>query len=386
MNKCNINCYGECQREVYIDNRCILHCTKNDYQKDRYSGLLSNFYNEFINYTIEQLFENGELLDDKYSKDDIIIYLKSDKFGNEKYNEALKNSIFIPSYIHFPTRDGRDTFDYLKILNLFGQIHFNNCEFYLSSLDLKNVECFFQDCKFHNRWTLYDYGVLENEDNVIYQTCEFYGIVSNFTPEKSTELAIYNHSQFDYTCQFKKNIEFERCNFKDMLFNTNQYNYLENNTIKLLKLEYSIFEKKFKLNNYNIKEFSCENNTFKGKFEFKENKFINFRVYNTNFENISDLYGCQFQKFKIEKSIFNDFAGFENCIFGTKNELETEVALFKYATFKDSLNVRDSNFLSGLDIKYINLYGESNFLDSKIGSINSPRDTFRRLKHEADNI
>ena len=161
--------------------------------------------------------------------------------SKELINEALKKSIYIPSCIHFPKRDGRDTFDYLKILNLFGQIHFNYCEFYLSSLDLKNVECFFQDCKFHERWTLYDYSVLANEDNVIYQTCEFEKTVSNYTPEQSDMLATYRYSQFDYTCQFHQNLEFNRCGFKDILFNTNQHNYLEQNTVKLLKFEHSTF-------------------------------------------------------------------------------------------------------------------------------------------------
>ena len=75
-----MNCYGECQRKVYVDDKCILHCIKNDYQKDRNSGLLSDFYNEFIDYTIEQVFEHRELLDDKYSKDEITTYLKSRQF------------------------------------------------------------------------------------------------------------------------------------------------------------------------------------------------------------------------------------------------------------------------------------------------------------------
>ncbi len=365
---------------------------KNNYQKDRHSGLLSDFYNEFIDYTIERLFEHIDLLDEQFSEEEIRTYFKSNTFDNQNYNKVLKNTIFIPSCIHFPTRDGRDTFDYLKVLTLFGQIHFNYCEFYLSSLDLENISCFFQDCKFHDRWTLYNYNVLENEDDVIYQTCEFYKTVSNYIPEKkedrneSKKLAIYKYSQFDYTCTFKKSIEFDRAKFEDMLFKTNQYNYLEDNTIKVLKFEHCTFEKKFKLNNYNINEFICENSLFKSKFEFKENKLMTFKLYNSNFDGISDLYGCQFIKFRIEKSIFNDFAGFEHCTFGTSNKLIEELAMFKHATFKDSLNVRGSKFLSGLDIRYINLHGEANFLDSEIESENNPRDTFRKLKHEADKI
>ncbi len=386
MEKCNIDCHGKCQKDIYVNTHCILHCKKNDYQKDRNSDLLSDFYDEFINYTIQKLFEHKDLLDEQFSKEEIQRYLKNNKFDNKDYNKALKNTTFIPRCIHFPTRDGRDTFDYLKVLNLFGQIYFIDCEFYISSLDLGNISCFFQDCKFHDRWTLYNYDVLENEDDVIYQTCEFNQTVSNYTPEKSNKLATYTYSQFDYTCQFKGTVEFSRAKFDDMLFNTNQHNYLEQNTIKLLKFEHCTFEKKFKLNDYKIDEFICENSLFKSKFEFKENKLITFRLYNSNFDGTSDLYGCQFIKFRIEKSIFNDFAGFEHCTFGTSNKLIEELATFKYATFKDSLNVRGSKFLSGLDIRYINLHGEANFLDSEIKSTNNPRDTFRQLKHEADKI
>lgn len=385
MNKCDMNCYGG-QREVYVDDKCILHCIKNGYQKDRNSGLLADFYNEFINYTVEQVFEHRELLDDKYSKDEITIYLKSDRFGNDEYNEALKKSIFIPSCIHFPKRDGRDTFDYLKILNLFGQIHFNYCEFYLSSLDLKNVEYFFQDCKFHDRWTLYDYGVLENEDNVIYQTCEFNKTVSNYTPEQSDKLATYRYSQFDYTCQFKKSIELDRCNFSNRLFNTEQNNYLEKNEIEKIIIENCIFEQKFKLNNYCIQYLVCKNTIFKNKFEFKENILTSFIVDNSNFSGLSDFFGCTFFAFKIYKSIFDDFVGFETCIFGTDKKSKDEIAQFKYVTFTNFLNFRNTQFKSGLDIENINLKEAPNFLNSKIELCNTNRETFRILKYSFDKI
>ncbi len=309
MKKCNIDYYGICQRDIYKDNnKCILHCKKNlpnkkqtlndIYQKDRISGVLSDFYNELIEYIIENLFKHTDLLENKLNKENLKSYLKSNKYDNEEYNNVLKNTIFIPNCIHFPTRDGRDYFDYLKLLNLFGQIQFNYCEFYLSSLDLKDVECFFQDCKFHTDWTLYNYGVLDNEDNVIYQTCEFYKLVSNYTPESQKELAIYNYSQFDYTCKFHSNIEFNRCHFKDILFNTNQYNFLKKNTIKQIIFENCIFDSKFKLNNFQIQIFKIIDTIFKDKFEFKENILDELLIDNSNFKKIVDLFGCNFKKFK----------------------------------------------------------------------------------------
>jgi len=386
LNKCNTKCYGECQREIYVDDKCILHCIKNDYQKDRHSGLLSDFYNEFINYTIEQLFEHSELIDDKYSQDEIATYLKSNRFENDEYNEALKNSIFIPSCIHFPTRDGRDTFDYLKILNLFGQIHFNYCQFYLSYLDLKNVECFFQDCKFHERWTLYDYGVLENEDNVIYQTCEFNKTVSNYTPEKSTELAIYRFSQFDYTCKFNKNLQFDRAIFKNRLFNTEQNNFLDENVIKILEFNKCIFEKEFKLNQYSIDEFIIEDSKFNDRFEFQSNSVNDVRIQNSKFEKISIFTNSKFSELYISDSIFKENIDFSGSIFGKKNELAKSSTTLKSVIIDKSVNFRNVKFYNGLDIPDTKINDLSSFLNADLAVEYTPRDTFRRLKHEFDSI
>lgn len=396
MNKCNMNCYGECQKEVYVDYKCILHCKKNTpkkkqtsndiYQQDRNSGLLSNFYDEFINYTIEQVFEHRELLDDKYSKDEITTYLKSDKFGNDEYNEALKKSIFIPSCIHFPTRDGRDTFDYLKILNLFGQIHFNYCEFYLSSLDLKNVECFFQDCKFYDRWTLYDYGVLENEDNVIYQTCEFTKSVSNYLPEKSTELAIYNHSQFDYTCKFNENLKFDRAIFKNRLFNTEQNNFLNENSIEILEFNKCVFEKEYKLNHYTIDNFTIEDSEFKDRFEFQSNSINDIKIQNSKFEKVSIFTNSKFIELYISDSVFKENIDFRGSIFGIKNELAKRPTTLKSVIIDKSVNFRNVKFYYGLDIPDTKINDLSSFLNADLAVTYTPRDTFRRLKHEFDSI
>jgi hypothetical protein len=386
MGTCSIECYGECQREVYVDDKCILHCSKNDYSKDWNSGLLSDFYNEFIDYTIEVVFKHRKLLDDKYSKDEITTYLKSDKFTNGAYNEALKKSIFIPSCIHFPTRDGRDTFDYLKILNLFGQIHFNYCEFYLSSLNLKDIECFFQDCKFHDRWTLYDYGVLENEDNVIYQTCEFKKSVSNYTPEKSTELARYKYSQFDYTCKFNENLKFDRVVFKNRLFNTEQNNFLDENSIIILEFNKCVFEQEFKLNQYTIDKFIIEDSEFKDRFEFQSNSVNDIKIQNSKFEKVSIFTNSKFIDIYISDSVFNENIDFKGSIFGKKNELTKIPTTFKSVIIYKSVNFRDTKFYYGLDIPDTKINDLSSFLNADLAVEYTPRDTFRRLKHEFDSI
>jgi len=387
MERCNIECCEKCLNHTYKNkDKSILYCRKNSYSQDKHSRVLLNFYKEFIEYIIESIFKDEKDLNELLDRTSLKDYFNSSNFNNEEYNKILKNTIFIPSYIHFPARDSRDCFDYLKILNLFEEIHFSYCEFYLSNLDLTNVKCFFQDCKFHYRWTLYDYEILKNEDNVIYQTCEFYQTVSNYIPEEQKKLAIYNHSQFDYTCRFHKNIDFNRVCFKDMLFNTNQYNYNEDSIIQNIIFNSCIFEKKFILNTYKIINFEILNSTFKSKFEFKENTLDQFVIDNSNFEKIVDFFESEFKQFKIHKSIFDDFVGFENCKFGTDKKKREEIAIFKYATFLDFVNFRNTTFESGLDIENINIKESPNFLNMNIDFQNTNRETFRIIKYSFDTI
>jgi len=217
--KCSVE---DCNREVYENNKCILHCPKETsinidkfrgiYHRDRLA-LLPKFFDELIDYVVKKV---GE---DKVSHKELKDYLINTNFNNERYKNLFKEILFIPTHIHFPIRDNRDWFDYSKILNLFEEIHFNYCEFYDSTLDLEDIKCFFQDCKFHFDWTLYNYSLWENEDNVIYQTCEFYKNVSNYISEEQKELAIYDYSQFDYTCKFYQYLNFDRSIFKNKLFN-----------------------------------------------------------------------------------------------------------------------------------------------------------------------
>lgn len=381
-----MDCYGQCKRDIYTNTTCILHCKKNDYQEDRNSNLLSDFYYEFLNYTIEQIFEHTELLNNELNKEDIKAYFTSNKFDNKEYNKVLKNTIFIPSCIHFPTRDARDTFDYLKILNLFGQIHFNYCEFYLSSLDLSDVECFFQDCKFNNRWTLYDYNLLENEDNVIYQTCIFKKTVSNYTPENSNELAVYEYSQFDYRCTFNEHLNFNRSIFKNRLFNTEQFNYLDNQQLEILKFNKCTFEKEFKLNNYKIQKFILDKSIFKDKFEFKNNEITDVTIENTLFEQVSIFTNSKFSNLYISESEFNGNIDFKDSIFGIKDKLTNKPTTLKSVIINKLINFRNVKFHYGLDIPDTKINDLSNFLDADLAVKYTPIDTYRRLKHDFDSI
>jgi hypothetical protein len=379
---CNVE---NCNNNIFQDNRCVLHCKKNTYQIDRHSGLLSNFYKKFKEYIINELYRYPQISPEGIDRDDLIDYLDSNTFDNQTINAILKNTIFIPTSIHFPERDSRDYYDYLKLLNLFGQIHFNYCEFYISYLKInQEIECFFQDCKFHTNWTLYDYELLENQDNVIYQTCEFFNDIYNYSSEDK-KISIFNHSQFDYTCIFKKNINLYNSKFKSKIFNTNQGNYNKGNHIINISFNNCEINQKFMLNDFLIDKFVCKHTIFNDKFEFKKNTVQKIDIYNSNFFKLVDFYGSNFEKSIIGKSIFEDFVGFEKCKFGNEKMNDT-MAIFKYVTFLNFVNFRKTEFNGGLDLQDINLKEAPNFLGVKVNFKNTNRETFRIIKHSFDKI
>ncbi len=227
-NNCNLNTYDKFEE-------CILHCSKKELD---YFTIRSDFYNAIESYVADHTIDNN---------------------GFCHFLE-----------IAFPKPDVQSSINYIKILKPLKQIHFDNCHFFTRNINLNNPEFFFQECYFHDYWTLYNFKLLQNIDDVIYQSCEFSKNVSTYTPDDSdTWLYKYDNSQFDYTCTFKEDIEFYRASFVLSPFNGNQDNY-ENNTFnKLLieKCEFNTFEIYFK--NQENGEIEFKSSTIKSKFKIR---------------------------------------------------------------------------------------------------------------------
>jgi len=342
-----------CKLDIFEDTKCVLHCEKeNEYRWEKYA----KFYDELTEYITKNTFSN---------------------------------KLIVLSHIIFPEHDERDDFDYEKILKQFTSIHFNYCEFHTSNLDFPDIQCFFQDCDFHKYWTLYDYKVLKNKDDVIYQCCTFMKDVYVYSAEdKDMSFPIFHESQFDYGCEFKGEVRFNDTKIKKPLFNTNQNSYSATSLfIKSLIFNNCTFEQPFKLNNYKIDYFSCTDTVFKNKskFEFKKNEVGEFELLNTNFKSLVDCYKTEFKSFKVKKSIFEKFIGFEQCKFGQEKK-NSNVALFQYATFLDFVNFREAKFHNGLDLQNANLKEYPNFLDIYVEPKSTNRETFRIIKHSFDKV
>jgi len=344
-----------CNLDTYIDGKCILHCAK----KHLYDYKERQFFYDVLSKIVE---DNG-------------------------------SELIVLNYIIFPEHDERYDDSYEKILKTLKSIQFNYCEFHTSNLDLPEIQCFFQDCKFHKYWTLYDYKVLKNKDDVIYQCCTFMEDVSVYSAEdKGILFPIFHESQFDYGCTFKGEVRFDDTKIKKPLFNTNQNSYSSTPLfMQSLIFHNCTFEQPFKLNNYKIDYFSCNHTVFKNKskFEFKNNEVKEFQLLDTNFKSLVDCMETEFQSFKVEKSIFEKFTGFEKCKFGEK-EKNSKEAIFQYATFLDFVNFRDAEFHSGLDLRNANFKESPNFLDVKVEPNNkvkkTNKETFRMIKHSFDKV
>ena len=380
MSTCNVD---DCELDAYEGmDKCVLHSEKSSYSSDFDKiGYLSNFYTELVNYIVNELFSyhsNNENL----PKDVIVEFLASDHSGNQNETAVfIKKKTVVLSNIYFPHCDSRDHFDYTKILVKLGGLHFKYCKHVNYGLDLNTVKCFYQDCIFFETWHIYNTPVLGSANNVNYQSCVFHEEVDIYSDGK--EKYVIEFSLFN-DCEFIDKLELTNVKFESVIFNNTNNKELKINEINICECE---INDKFILNNCNIVVFLSDSTVFNAKFEIKNNDIYEFSLINTNFFKLVDSYNTKYGKFLIEKCIFEDFVGFEMCEFGNNKIKSKEfTAVFLYATFISFVNLRNTKFISGLDIEHINLKEAPNFLNAEIDPKYTNRETYRIVKNSFDII
>jgi len=388
---CSISDYQGCKLPKHKNyNECILHCSKEEAAKDYAMAHadLDEFRKKLIEYIANIVVKSRE---DELEHNDIYRYFgisssirKIEPSKIKLVEKKLKESTIVFNNIAFPVRDERDNEDYEPILNKLGKIHFNYCKFYLSWLDIKEAECFFQDCEFFSNWYIHNYEVLPNQSNVIYQMCTFHEGVSAAGRKPQEERLSLTNSQFS-DCNFGKELVLEYVDVKVPLFNNGDYFHGQTN---FLKVYHCVIEDRFVINQYCIKTVSFQSSVFKSKFEFRDNCIKEFISDNCNYEDIANYYKSSFEHIKIIKGIYEDFCVFEGCHFG-KKDLKADKSLrtdFEYVTFKSEVNFRNTKFYDGLDIQHANFTKEPKFLNAKIDNTYTSRETFRSIKHSFDSI
>lgn len=389
--------FDSCDNQVFKDlNECALHCTKNNYQVDRNSGLLSEFNELLKKFVTEDIcdgasaieiphielflrFIDGKLSHEVMQEESFNLYNDQSNDDVVDIDEILSNNVFIFSGFHFPTRDGRDSYDYLKWLKYVGSIHFMNCFFYLRALDLKDTKTFFDSCTFEEEFSFSPMSLLENTYDTIFSHCNFN---KNFEIAPSSDKLEDNSYQYRvlYNCKYLDHVTLRNSIFNEEVF------YREKNSddnfpigISFLEVIDCIFEEKFKINYSKITNLKISNSHFKSKFEIKNGEVDCFEFEDSNVEGIFDAYKSVFTKAKFYKSIFKEFAAFEYVVFG--DDKKSNITDFIYTTFKDFSNFRNTRFISGLNFSTVNLKQEPNFLNAYIQPKGTDRETFRIIKN-----
>lgn len=379
-----IKCSKEnCNNLPFQDlEECALHCSKGSYSQDRHSGLLSDFYDALKVYILNYFKENNYSYTNQIVLDSLSRFYEGD-LNNKDLDLDLKNVLFIPTLVKFPARDGRDDYDYTKILNIFSRIHFNLCEISANYLELKEVKVFFQDCIFHDYWSLFDYSMLKNKNNVIYQSCTFQKDVSNASAEQDAEFFVLNSNQFDTFCKFNGKLEFYKTEFKGTLFYISSGRCLpdDKKNLDLLKIFDSKFNSRFVFNNFKVESVVIHNTIFEDKFEFKNNQINNLHLDNVDFLKLADFYQGFLKNPSFKRLKFYDLVVFENCVFDSEKNAPVQ---FIYTSFFDYSNFRFTSFLNGLDFEKANFNKEANFLKSEVNPKNTNKETFRIIKHNLD--
>lgn len=408
-----------CDRSSIRNGKCVLHCSKNGWHEERET--LDNqkkFYEELVKEVVKICTNRSTYKERNITHDHLYAYFNLNDY--EYFNSRISQNIaddtkqFLNEttiqlrYIHFPKRDRIYIVDYLDILEKLGNIEFRECTIYSNKWDLKNSNVFFDKCTFLDRWTIYDYNILANARSVLYQICDFKRRVTLcFSEDQEKKYTVQNSLFSD--CNFQEKLVLDDGLFKSPIFNNRAPFEGQKKFIRELSISNSIIQDKFTLNNYSLIEFSMQNTEFKGKVEIKENLILNFNIEDSNFEGLADFFETNFGNFKIYKSIFYDFAGFEHCSFGKINLKVYETAqkaqdikdsddykrisrpkpkpaIFQYVTFLDFINFRNTKFSSGLDLSESNLSGNPNFLNAEVDPVDTPRETYRLLKHSFDQI
>ena len=345
----------ECSNRTYDEKYCILHCEKPDYNS-------KEIETAFIASLIE-------LISEKSSR--VRTYLTQ---SPSKTVPSLISTTFFLKNIAFPQVNPVDGC-YSDILGKLKYIKFVGCSFKGLSLTFIETECAFYSCTFHSIWELSNIPILKSQQGVLFHKCIFKeNVHTDWGPNRKLDIPFFKD------CNFQKGLELISVILDKPLFtNSEGINDLSLSTLKISQCE---INSSFILNGHKIGKLLINDSIFTAKFELKENNIDEFSIDNTNYKKLVDAYKTKFGSFSIEKSIFDDFVGFEKCVC-SPNE---QASLFRYATFLSFVNFRGAKFLSGLDIKNINLKESPNFLEVEVSNNNTPRETFRIIKHSFEKI
>ncbi len=376
--------FDDCTNDVFLHyDQCVLHCEKNDYNKNRRGDFLSEFNKKLKEYIFLQTPKCK-----MFSK----INSDTDKFRDHVATNAVNVSDVHFTAINqkgphiediiFPSTHVKDDHNYEEILKIFKSISFKNCTFNSGYINFNNTKVHYDNCIFKTTYNIDAISTPSEQFNFMYLSCVF---EKNVNIKKTDDFDTINENLFN-DCIFKGNINIQNLKIHAKIFKFKQKLDKENtNYINKLIIINCTFRKSIKLNYITLNELNISNTKFNSKFEIKFSTVQIFNFIDSNVKKIFDSFSSKFIQARFEKSIFQDFAGFEKVHFGKENSSNNNYkTIFQYVTFKNFSNFRKSYFYSGLDIENINLKEPPNFLHTTVSQKNTTRETFRIIKNSFD--
>lgn len=427
-------------------NKCALQISSEEVKNQDVDLHIINSSDLFIDYLLEKVRCLNGLENEKDF--DVLKLVTLDDLKFNKFHDKddviniISNSVLYIENIEFSKVEDNILENFSYIIDKFKKVYFTNCSFNSELISNRHFK-YYSNCTFNEILNLkadfiyVDRSEVEKnepkldvfEDKYRYFNCIFEKNV-NINNDGDYNYICYN---LFHDCVFNKDINIEKIkinsifinisdmfegldkkcsddNYKKILLDYKKIYYFNN--ISILNCE---FEGNFKLNfmnidyekeivNKNIGKYNkgymnlldnikgifsinillIEGTKFNKKFELKNCIINDFNFEDSNVKGIFDVYKSSFIKARFYKSIFEEFAAFEQVVFGNgKNENKTE---FIYTTFKDFSNFRGTKFNSGLSFSKANLKQEPNFLNTKINTENTDRETFRIIKQSFDDV
>ncbi|WP_417332714.1 pentapeptide repeat-containing protein [Halarcobacter sp.] len=351
--------------DKYFDkgqNKCILHCEKDDW------------------YIVKNGNENWRLSEKKI---DYFWHIIQEKYINvgkkNSRNETIFNQIIFPKH--------QKDYEYEVIEDEHGNsrdnmidMGTNFCDYNYETNQIINVfsnaETKFSECIFLQDIDLSRYSI---EKNISFINCTFKKSLFFSNPNIKKEIKakiVFNNCDinkfffqnivFDDDVIFENKLNELQCN--KSIF-SNDFNIKNINKIESIDFFDSIFDKEFSINKVNyIDNLSLNESTFKNKVRIKEISLFKSDFYNVTFSDLADFYKTTFFTTNFNKTDFNDISVFTEATF--KENVE-----FKYTTFNKLSIFRNTVFKKEVDLTDSIFNVKGNFL-----GISSNKDKYQDIK------
>lgn len=378
MKKCSSK---GCKNPVWKNSsECVLHCEKRDYSRDSNSLLLCAFYDSLVKHIRKFKTDPDPILTEAafincFSRE-------LDKVLDSAIAEILRNQYIILTNIWFPDRNAKDSFDYLNIFSVFGEINFTNCTFSSTVLELEDTMIFFKSCTFNTNWQIKNHNPRGKRYGFIYEGCTFKGDVwTSFGDNEKKEI----ESPIFTKCCFNKEIYLKDTTFKSMIFDHSPGQKVENSNTTMIRINNCVFESMFALSSLRITNLNIKQSQFRSEFLLKSCVIYTSDIEGSEFNASTEFDGTFFGDFSLSHTVFKDFTSFVGCKFGIVEKFFFPVsATFKYVTFLGICSFRSAIFHQGLDLQNTSMKDTPNFLNIKVNEEHTNRETFRIIKSAFD--